>query len=592
LTAVHPITALAHSIASSPGVYVPLIGSGMSAAAGVPTGERLTEMLARAVVRSEDGTSPEDVRQWWQENRGSPLTYQAIVEGAAHGPGDRQALLQGIIEPAKDELAQGLKAPTRAHESIADLVKRGFIRVMLTTNFDRLLEAALVQEAIEPQVITEPSDIESMVPLQHARCTLIKLHGDYLRANLLNTDDELSEYSHAWRQLLTRVLEEYGLFTVGWSGNNDHALRRAILESKYQYGRYFGVGLAQMHEELQQCATAGRAETFDLHDADRFFDQLGGAVDELARWDPAPLDMAALLGATKRLLAADHGAISLRDLLLREANLLRQRITEWWSNAISQPHDYRQAIDEVGAMAEPIVAAVACGAYLGSPENYHLWIETLRIVADQPLSMQGGVWSPELALRRLPAHLLFMGALLGSWKRGDPELLLALTREEIFHSYSHALKSDLQTVGPLPAPLAVALVAPEVVDAGAGMQLVAANLTYPILQRSIRDIYPVNLDMARDYGDVEYLLALLQYDWHARNERPTHDRWDYGSFDSGLLKLPGGFTAVRESASDRLKRRSGALGFDALAISGLFGHLPDHAIAARRKVDGQIYPSE
>jgi hypothetical protein len=562
----------------------------MSAAAGVPTGERLTEMLARVVIQSEEGTSPEDVRQWWQENRDGALTYQRVVEGVAYGQGDRQALLRSIIEPTEDERTQGLKAPTRAHWALADLVKRGSLRVMVTTNFDRLLEAALARSAIEPQVISEPSDVESMIPLQHAGCTLIKLHGDYLRANLLNTDDELNEYPDAWRRLLTRVLEEYGLFTVGWSGNSDTALRRAIVESRSRYSRYFGVGLSQLHEELQQCVTDGQAQTFDLHDADRFFDQLGGAVDELTKVDAAPLDLPALLGATKRLLSADHGAIALRDLLLREASLLKHQIEEWWKSATGQPYDYRQAIDDVGGMAEPLVAAVASGAYLGSSDHYHLWIETLRVVADQPASMQGGVWSLDLALRRLPSHLLFMGALLGSWKRDDSELLIALSREEVLHTYAHALNEhDLQIVPHTPAPLAVALVAPEVVDAGAGMQLVAANLTYPLLQRSISDIYPVSLDMARDYEDVEYLLALLQYDWHAQQQRPSHTRWNYGGFDSGMLKLPGATTAVRESASSRLKRRPGVLGFDALSVSGLFGHSPERATQARRHVDEQIY---
>lgn len=33
--------------------------------------------------------------------------------------------------------------PTVAHKAIANLVKHGFIKVIVTTNFDRLLERAL-----------------------------------------------------------------------------------------------------------------------------------------------------------------------------------------------------------------------------------------------------------------------------------------------------------------------------------------------------------------------------------------------------------------------------------------------------------------
>jgi len=588
---VHPVTSLARSISTNPGVYVPLIGSGMSVAAGVPTGHQLVEMLAREVIRSEAGNSPEDVNQWWNENRGAPLTYQSMVQALALGAGDRQALLKAFIEPTAEELTQGLKAPTRAHLAVADLVKCGSVKIIMTTNFDRLVESALTRVGIQPQVLTEPSDVDSMIPLQHARCTVIKLHGDYQRANLLNTDDELDSYPDPWHRLLARVLDEYGLFTVGWSGQSDAALRRAVLDSSDRlYGRYFGIGGSHMHDDLMQYVADGHAQVIELDDAERFFDQLGGAVDELAKREPAPLDTPALLGATKRLLASDHGVIPLRDLLLREAGLLKARIDQWWADVTGRPHDYREAIDQLGTKAEPLVASVACGAYLGSSEHRHLWIDTLRVVADQPPCISGAMWMQDLAIRRLPSYLLFMGALLGAWKREDLDLVVALCREEILHSYVHALSQhDLQTIGPRPAPMAVSLAAPDIVEAGAIGQLVASNVTYPPLAVALTDLYPVKLDLARDFEDIEYLLAMVQDDWHAQHEAPAHERWDFGHFYSGLLKLPGATTVLRETASNRFARRAGPIGFDSLSLSGLFGHSPERARDARRRVDAQLY---
>ena len=201
---VGPITALASSISSNPGVYVPLIGSGMSSAAGVPTGRQFVEALAREVIRTETGNRPTDVVTWWRDNRSEPLTYQSMIEGLGAGTGDRQALLRSIIEPSDEELAQGLKVPTRAHFALAELAQRGLVRVIVTTNFDRLIEAALASAGIESQLLAEPSDVEFMIPLQHSRCTVIKLHGDYQRTNLLNTDNELGVYENSWRILLAR----------------------------------------------------------------------------------------------------------------------------------------------------------------------------------------------------------------------------------------------------------------------------------------------------------------------------------------------------------------------------------------------------
>jgi hypothetical protein len=68
-------------------------------------------------------------------------------------------------------------------------------------------------------VIVRPEAIRGMAPLQHARATVIKLHGDYLDVEaMLNTPAELATYDPAVRGLLARVLDEYGLIVLGWSG--------------------------------------------------------------------------------------------------------------------------------------------------------------------------------------------------------------------------------------------------------------------------------------------------------------------------------------------------------------------------------------
>jgi hypothetical protein len=68
-----------------------------------------------------------------------------------------------------------------------------------------------------------------MAPLQHARATVIKLHGDYLDVEAIrNTPAELAAYDPAIRDLLARVLDEYGLIILGWSGEWDTALVHAI----------------------------------------------------------------------------------------------------------------------------------------------------------------------------------------------------------------------------------------------------------------------------------------------------------------------------------------------------------------------------
>ena len=185
---------LAASFHYDRGAYAVLVGSGMSTAAGIPTGWDLTRELAELEARHQEGQSPDDIEAWWAANKAVPLGYSSVVEAIAPTIGQRQALLRSIIEPSADEITAGLKIPGSAHHALAELVGRGYVRVIVTTNFDRLIETALRSAGIDEQMLSGPGDLPGMIPLQHTACTVIKLHGDYQQANLINTDTELAEY--------------------------------------------------------------------------------------------------------------------------------------------------------------------------------------------------------------------------------------------------------------------------------------------------------------------------------------------------------------------------------------------------------------
>lgn len=118
--------------------------------------------------------------------------------------------------------------PTEAHRAIARLCAEGHVRVVLTTNFDRLLESALEAEGVSPMVIDTPDAVEGAPPLQHSGCTVVKINGDYLDTRIKNTPEELEEYDARTVKLLGRIFEEYGLVVCGWSGTYDTALVDAL----------------------------------------------------------------------------------------------------------------------------------------------------------------------------------------------------------------------------------------------------------------------------------------------------------------------------------------------------------------------------
>ena len=139
----------------------------------------------------------------------------------------RQALLRRYFE----QLPDGSQVqPTAGHHALAALAASGRVRVILTTNFDRLIERALDQAGVAPQVTASSGAVDGMTPLVHAPTTVIKLHGDYLSLGLRNTPDELAKYPDEIRGLLSRIFDEHGLVIVGWSAEYDTALVE-VLES-------------------------------------------------------------------------------------------------------------------------------------------------------------------------------------------------------------------------------------------------------------------------------------------------------------------------------------------------------------------------
>ncbi len=206
-----PIIPLASSMEASPGTYALLVGSGISRAAGVPTGWEVVTDLARRVAGMAGEEPGDDPVAWYARYSGTDVDYSRLLEQLAPTQAERRALLEQYFEPTDEERDRGLKQPTQGHRAIARLAARGHIKVVVTTNFDRLLETALTQEGVQPQVITSADGIRGAAPLNHVRLTVVKVHGDYMSPDLRNTVDELAGYPAELDALLDEIFDRYGL---------------------------------------------------------------------------------------------------------------------------------------------------------------------------------------------------------------------------------------------------------------------------------------------------------------------------------------------------------------------------------------------
>ena len=421
MVAIDPLLILATVMQSSRGVYALLLGSGVSRGAGIPTGWEVTLDLIRRVAeqQGEDcGPSPDE---WFHSRFGSEPSYSRLLGELGRTPAERRQLLRAYFEPTEDEASEGLKTPGPAHEAIADLVKRGHLRVLLTTNFDRLLERALDKEGIVPQVVASADAVKGMFPLAHSDCTLVKLHGDYLDARILNTEEELAGYPRPLQRLLDQVLDEYGLVVCGWSGEWDVALRRSLERRANRRFSTFWTLRGQPRETTGGLIAGLGAQTVSMTDADDFFTRLDEAliaIDDLAT--PHPVSRQIAVATLKRYLAEPGGAIRATDLVNAETHALVERIDEdefpfQGGDQTSQGMDAR--LRRYEAAAHTVAELMANGCYWSGADLDGLWTGVLRRAANSRDRGQG--WVPWVEMRLYPALLLMYAGGIASIARGD-----------------------------------------------------------------------------------------------------------------------------------------------------------------------------
>jgi hypothetical protein len=321
--------ALTFSVRNNPGVYALLIGSGVSRGAEIPTGWEVIEDLIRKVAEA-DGEDPNpDPAEWYREEYGDEPRYDDLLEQLAPSKEDRQSLLKSYFEPTEEEREKGIKTPSQAHESIAWLVKQGYIQVIVTTNFDRLLEQALKDKGVTPTVIAKPSDAKGAAPLAHDEAVILKVNGDYKESTLKNTADELDSYDPEIEQLIEQVLDEYGLIVCGWSGGWDSALRDLILSAENRRYSMYWASYSGLSEEAEELVEHRDGNIVSIDGADDFFYDLQERLRALEDAGPgAPLSKEVAKERTKRYLTREEHVVELDELIYEEAESLRGRLLD------------------------------------------------------------------------------------------------------------------------------------------------------------------------------------------------------------------------------------------------------------------------
>jgi hypothetical protein len=312
---------LAFSIYSSPGSYALLLGSGVSKSAKIKTGWEIMLDLIQKIADLTD-EKPDDLVLWYKQNfDGEDPTYDNLLDRITHKSVDRRNLLSEYFDPTPKHIEKGQRVPQQAHKSIAKLVKNGYIKVIITTNFDRLLETALLMEGIHPYLIYSDDAIDGCLPPVHIHdsCIIYKIHGDYKDTRLRNTPDELKEYPEKVNKYLDRMFEDFGIIVCGWSAEYDVALRKSLCNKR---GDRFGVywtAISQPKDTSKKIIDTLQANFISVSGADDFFVTLQENIEALKRhqYPKDPLTTPVAIERTKKYIS-ESDSTKLFDLVNNE----------------------------------------------------------------------------------------------------------------------------------------------------------------------------------------------------------------------------------------------------------------------------------
>jgi hypothetical protein len=562
----------------------------MSRAAGVPTGYEVLVDLCRQVANaSGDGESGQvDPLGWFAATTGAEASYDRVLAALTSSREERVGMLRRYFEPSPDEAEQRLKIPGAGHLALARLIQAGLIRVVLTTNFDRLVERALDQVGAPYVVTATPDAAAGAMPLHLQDCQIVKLHGDYLDPGMLNTPTELAHYEPAIDRLLDRIVDEYGLITIGWSTTYDPALRRAIERATTRRFSSWWIEPGTVNEHAERLI-AHRRSMLVPATGERFLTGLADAVAALDRLDaPTPLTAALAAATAKRALGPGGDRIRLHDLLKQELAKVQaaSQITRTTFQDLGV-EEYGREVERLDAAASSLLAVVAVAAYWGNSETDQWWVPAIQIFAERAGKPVPGGSTALINLTRYPGSVLFhLGATAATATRRWTLLrrLEQITLDTNFQGDRWPAPISLDPtciLGGYSRPTGLTGVEPNDDPAG--------HIRALLRQVCAEHLLLSDLDYDAAADRTEYLLQTSAYDYRTHFEAPKERATVYAPTRyAGLITLQPASTyisqapqiaaAVRNLVAD--DTGSGPLGV------GMFGGSLERFTAAADQFDG------
>lgn len=192
-----------------------ILGAGASKTSGIPTGVELAIKWFSEIKERAD--SEDEFKNWVKANKivesNIPAYYPQIYKErfqhhASEGVSELNHLLdRSTLSFGYSVLSQLIADESRAHN------------VIITTNFDNLVEEALYTYSRKRPIVCGHESLASYAIPSIERPLIIKIHRDGL-LGALNKPDEIKKIKDAWVNVLNEIFRRFIPIVIGYGGND------------------------------------------------------------------------------------------------------------------------------------------------------------------------------------------------------------------------------------------------------------------------------------------------------------------------------------------------------------------------------------
>ena len=196
-----------------------VLGAGASKTSGIKTGEELVEIWERELAERNSRDHEEWKHQLGitEENRGNFYSdyYQRRFPRDNGGRyRDGYNYLEQLMDKAR---------PSGGYVHLALIMANTTNNVVVTTNFDHLVEDSLVQYTQKMPMVIGHEKLAPYATEEIARPTVVKIHRDLL-LNPINKPDELNKLHNEWVKVLDNLFSHYHPVFIGYAGNDNSVM--------------------------------------------------------------------------------------------------------------------------------------------------------------------------------------------------------------------------------------------------------------------------------------------------------------------------------------------------------------------------------